>query len=129
MPLILYFGTVLVEVSNLDVKAKIMKNKKVLESHANPEMKNLRIKNMKTQEQMNYEHSTRQLLKMVPGGDSWYVAGNGRLTQTRPAPGAVHPHHGGARGAQQQPLQRPQGPAQQVNVHVPPPVIPNANNA
>ena len=55
------------EVSSTEVRGKIMKNKKVLENHNNPILKNLRIKNMKTQEQINYEFATRQLLQMVPG--------------------------------------------------------------
>ena len=52
---------------------------------------------MKTQEQMNYEFATRQLLQMVPGGQGWYVAGNGRLTQVRPGAGG-----GGGRAGQAQ---------------------------
>ena len=63
----------LLEVSNTDVKGNIMKNKKVLNNHVNDVMKNLRIKNMKTQDQLNHEFSTRQLLKMVLGsrGGIW----------------------------------------------------------
>ena len=68
---------------------------------------------MKSQEQLNYEFSTRQLLKMVPGGENWYVAGNGRLNQVRP---------GGAG-----PRQQPQGVRpQQVppfRPNVPPPTL------
>ena len=67
--------------ASTDVKGRIMKSKKVLENHVNPVMKNLKIKNMKSQEQMNHEFATRQLLQMVPGGQGWYVAGNGRLSQ------------------------------------------------
>ena len=100
-------GTVLVEVSNVDVKSKIMKNKKVLENHTNPSIKNLKIKNMKTQEQLNYEFSTRQLLRMVPGGDGWYVAGNGRLNQVRP--GGAGPRHPGV-NQQHPPAFRPNVP-------------------
>ena len=103
-------GTVLVEVSNTDVKGNIMKNKKVLNNHVNEVMKNLRIKNMKSQDQLNYEFSTRQLLKMVPGGEGWYVAGNGRLNQVRP--GGAAP---GQQGARPQPAV--------FQPHVPPPQV------
>ena len=68
---------------------------------------------MKTQEQLNYEFSTRQLLKMVPGGDNWYVAGNGRLNQVRP--GGPNPRQ--PRPVQQPPPFRPEvpPPVHQVN--------------
>ena len=126
-------GTVLVEVSNSDVKARIMKNKRNLDNHDNQVIKDLRIKNMKTKEELNYEFSTKQLLKMIPGGENWYVAGNGRLNQVRP--GGVN---------QRRPTQHPppvfrrevpppaqaaavapvQGiPPQHDNLHVPPPPV------
>ena len=104
-------GTVLVEMSNTDVKGQIMKTKKVLDNHVNDVMKNLRIKNMKNQDQLNFEFSTRQILKMVPGGENWYLAGNGRLNQVRP---------GGAAPRQQRP--HPQ-PAAAFQPRVPPPGI------
>ena len=107
----------------------IMKNKKVLENHVNPVLKNLRIKNMKSQDQLNYEFATRQMLKMVPGGEGWYVAGNGRLCQVRPGGGGAGRAGLGQQGGGQQ-LQggRPQLPApvQQLHVQPPPPAAPVA---
>ena len=44
-------GKVEIEVSNSDVKAKIMKTKKVLESHSNEILRKIKIFNKKTQEQ------------------------------------------------------------------------------
>ena len=117
-------GTVLVEISNTEVKGRIMKNKRVLENHVNPILKNLRIKNMKSQDQLNHEFATRQMLKMVPGGEGWYVAGNGRLCQVRPGGGgAGRAGQGQQGGGQQQQGGRPQlpPPAQQFNVPPPAP--------
>ena len=118
-------GTVLVEVSTTDVKAAIMKSKKRLENHVNPVMKNLKIKNMKSQEQMNQEFATRQLLKMVPGGNQWYVAGNGQLKPTR---GGVAPEGGAGGGAPRGGARVAPGgevgrAAQQFRPDIPPPQV------
>jgi hypothetical protein len=89
-------GKVEIEVSNSDVKAKIMKSKKILETHSNEILRKLKIFNKKTQEQINQEYTNRQLLKMIPGGSAFYIAGNGQLRQqTRlPNPHQTFPTHG-----------------------------------
>ena len=74
-------GKVEIEVSNIDVKARIMKTKRVLENHSNEILRKIKIFNKKTQEQQNQEFTNRQLLKMIPGGNAWYIAGNGQLRQ------------------------------------------------
>ena len=62
-----------------------MKNKNCLSNHQDENLRNLKIRNMKTQSEMNQDFTNRTLLKMIPGGDKWYVAGNGSLRpQTRP---------------------------------------------
>ena len=95
-------GTVLVQLRNQEVRAKIMKNKNCLLNHQDEKLRNLKIRNMKTQSEMNQDFTNRQLLKMLPGGDKWYIAGNGSLRpQTRPnhQQGAL-PHPGGHQGQQ-----------------------------
>ena len=72
-------GKVEVEISNTEAKACIMKTKRVLDRHSNEILRKLRIFNKKTQEQQNQDFTNRQFLKMIPGGDAWYIAGNGQL--------------------------------------------------
>jgi len=76
-----YLGTVKVEILNDESRASIMKTKKFLANHTNPTMKNLIIGNLKTGEQMRMENFARDLLKMIPDGNNYYVAGNGHLRQ------------------------------------------------
>ena len=105
-----YLGTVKVEMLNDASRASIMKNKKSLANHLNPVMKNLIIKNLKSEDQMRMENFARGVLQMLPGGHSYYVAGNGHLRQkdfpqAQPhpaqarfaAPGHQAPHHLGPR--------------------------------
>ena len=77
-------GRVEVEVSNLEAKVKIMKSKRILLDHHHETLRKIRIYNKKTPQQLNQEFTNRQLLRMIPGGTSWYIAGNGQLRpQTR----------------------------------------------
>ena len=78
-------GTIMVELRNEEVRAKIMKTKKVLEK-AEGDVSNVKIKNMKSQAEVKQDFFNRQLLKMIPGGEQFYIAGNGSLRpQTRPS--------------------------------------------
>ena len=88
-------GTVMVELSSLEVKAKIMRAKKCLENRPN-NLANLRIRNMKSQAELNQEFFNRQVLKLVPGGERFYIAANGALRpqQPRHAGPQGHPPHG-----------------------------------
>ena len=84
-------GTVLVELSSAETRGKILRAKKVLANKTELGLKALRIDSMKSREQLNQEYNTRQLLRMIPGGDQLYLAASGALRpQTRPRP----PHHG-----------------------------------
>ena len=51
-------GTVMVEVRNEEVRTAIMRNKDVLNDHINPSLKNLVIKNTKSQDRMFAENCT-----------------------------------------------------------------------
>ena len=88
-------GTVMVELSSQEVKAKIMRSKKSLEDRPN-NLANLRIRNMKSQAELNQDFFNRQVLKLVPGGDKFYIAANGALRpqQPRHAGPQGNPPHG-----------------------------------
>ena len=91
-------GTVLVELQSSEVKAKIMRAKKVL---ANDEqLKNVRISNMKTASQVSQDFFNRQMLKLVPGGDKLYISGTGAILPKTGPP--LHAHQG-VRGLSQGP--------------------------
>ena len=82
-------GTVLVELQSSEVKAKIMKAKKMLATDDNVDMRNLRISHMKTPGQLSQDYFNRQLLKLVPGGERMYISGTGAiLPKTGPPPHA-----------------------------------------
>jgi len=76
-----YLGTVKVELLNDETRASIMKQKKFLINHQNPVMRNLYIKNLKSEDQMRMENFARDMLKMLPDGNNYFVAGNGHLRQ------------------------------------------------
>ena len=103
-------GTVLVELQSSDVKAKIMRAKKVLATM--DQLKDVRISNRKSQTQISQDYFNRQLLKMVPGGEQCYISGTGAiLPKSRPS--GPHAHQG----------PRPQGQGQlpgQYQVRRPP---------
>ena len=93
-------GTVLVELHSSEVKAKIMKAKKMLANDDNVDMRNLRISHMKTPGQLSQDYFNRQLLKLVPGGERMYISGTGAiLPKAGPPPHA----HQGVRGPSQVP--------------------------
>jgi len=86
-----YLGTVKVEMLNDASRASIMKNKRSLGNHQNPVIKNLIIKNLKSEDQMRMENFARDVLQILPGGSNYFVAGNGHLRQKGPAQ-AQHSH-------------------------------------
>ena len=81
-----YLGAVKVEMKDDILQASIMKNKRNLEFHNNPHMKNLIVNNLKSENQMTIENFARDLLKMIPGGNEDFMAANGHLRQ-RASPG------------------------------------------
>ena len=76
-----YVGVVKVEVRNEDIRAAIMKNKKVLNNHPKEEVRNLIISNLRPESQMCLENFARDILKMIPGGQEVYITRSGRLRQ------------------------------------------------
>ena len=106
--------TVLVEPQSSEVKAKIMKAKKMLATDDNVDMRNLRISHMKTPGQLSQDYFNRQLLKLVPGGERMYISGTGAiLPKTSPPPHA----HQAVRGSSQVPSSQLPG---QYQVRKPP---------
>ena len=74
-----WLGTVLVELKSEEIKTKLMKTKKILESHPNQVLRNLIIKNAKTKPEMRMERMANSLLKLNPQGQNFYFAANGNL--------------------------------------------------
>ena len=118
-------GTLLVELTSKDAKQKVLRAKKMLAQHQSEDMKMIRIDSMKTQDQLNQDHFNRTMLKMISGGDQYYISGSGALRpQTRPASRPPPPPRSYAGAAS--PYQGPQSsqqwrPSQPGFQHAPPP--------
>ena len=65
-----YLSTVKVDLCDDDSRAYIMKNKKNLVNHQNPVMQESFIKNLKTENQMALENFSRDVPKIIPGGNN-----------------------------------------------------------
>ena len=74
-------GTVFVELISDDVRASIMKTKKVLEHHQNPCLRRIIIKNMKSRQEMKMDIAMNEMLKKLPGGENLYIANNGHIRE------------------------------------------------
>ena len=92
-------GTLLVEFSSSEVRSKVMRAKKILESSPHPELQKVKISNMKTQSEINQLFFNRQLLKASPLASQFYLAADGSLRplaapapQQHQGPGR-HTHH------------------------------------
>ena len=72
-------GAVFVKVSDAAMKKKIMKKKKELKAHSDSEIRNVKIMNYKTQEQILFENALRNMLAILPNGSSYELNGNMRL--------------------------------------------------
>ena len=68
-------GTILVEIKTEDCKIKIMKAKKVLLKHSNLMKRKVKVRNMKSKEQMMHENNLYQLLSLLPNGDRFGLIG------------------------------------------------------
>ena len=79
-----YPGTVMVEMRDDTSRASIMKTKKVLESHHNPGLRKLIIKNYKSEEEIKADRKFANLLKRIPGSENSYFAGNGQIRENNP---------------------------------------------
>ena len=74
-------GTILVEMKSEEAKIKIMKTKKCLMQHLNPTWRKLKIRNMKSNEQMNHENNLYQILSLIPSGNQFVLSGSGKLVK------------------------------------------------
>ena len=74
-------GSVMVEMSSDDTRASLMKTKKVLETHNNPGLRKLIIKNMKSRLELKVDIALNEILKKMPGGEQCYVANNGHIRE------------------------------------------------
>ena len=72
-------GTILVEITTEESKIKIMKAKKVLLKHPNLMKRKIKIRNMKSKEQMTFENNLYQLLSLLPNGNQYGLNGVGKL--------------------------------------------------
>ena len=77
-------GTVMVELRSDEARASIMKTKKVLEHHPNPELRRVIIKNMKSKAELKMDIALNQMLKKLPGGENFYIANNGHIREKTP---------------------------------------------
>ena len=72
-------GKVEFEARNLAVKDIILEFKRNTSKSTDEDIINVRILTKKTREQLNQEFTNRQLLRMIPGGENWFVSGTGKL--------------------------------------------------
>ena len=72
-------GSVFVKITEKEIKKKIMKRKKELANSSDPKIKELKIVNFKTQEQIVFENALRGVLALVPNGSQYEINGNMRL--------------------------------------------------
>ena len=68
-------GSIFVKISDESFKVRIMKSKKELKNHTNPELKKVKIMNFKTQEQIIFENTLRNVLAIIPNGDQFELTG------------------------------------------------------
>ena len=77
-------GTVFVEMSSDQTRASIMKNKKHLESHLNPGIRKIIIKNMLERSELKMNIALNEILRRIPGSENCYVANNGHIREKNP---------------------------------------------
>ena len=76
-------GSVFVKIADREVKKKIMKKKKELANSSDPKIKELKIMNFKTPEQIMFENALRGVLAIIPNGSNYELNGNMRLVTKR----------------------------------------------
>ena len=79
----MYTCQVLVKLSSGAKKKELMKKKKNLTNNVDSNLKELKIMNFKTQEQILFENALRGVLSLVPNGSNYEINGNTRLVQKR----------------------------------------------
>jgi hypothetical protein len=72
---------VFVEMSSDQARASIMKTKKVLESHHNPGIRKLIIKNMKQRSELKMDIALNEILKRIPGSENCFISNNGQIRE------------------------------------------------
>ena len=72
-------GSIFVKIGDREKKKKLMKKKKELTNSSDPKLKELKIMNFKTQEQIIFENALRGVLAIVPDGSQYELNGNMRL--------------------------------------------------
>ena len=72
-------GSVFVKISDPQLKLEIMKKKKELKDKHEPELKQLKIMNYKTQEQIMLENALRSVLSVMPNGSRYELNGTMKL--------------------------------------------------
>ena len=74
-------GSVMVEMSSDESRASVMKSKWRLETHPNPGLRKVIIRNMKERNELKVDIALNQMLKLIPGGQNLYIANNGHLRE------------------------------------------------
>ena len=74
-------GTVMVELISDEVRAAIMKTKKILEQHPNPCLRRVIVKNMKSKQELKMDIAMNEMLRKLPGGENLYIANNGHIRE------------------------------------------------
>jgi len=74
-------GSVMVEMSSDETRASVMKSKWRLETHPNPGLRKVIIRNMKERHELKVDIALNQMLKLIPGGENLYIANNGNLRE------------------------------------------------
>ena len=78
-----YSGIVMVEMATESAKGKIMKNKKILTTHSNPVLSSLIIKNMKDRKELKMDTAFRDMLKLIPNGEKYFIATSGHIKEKK----------------------------------------------
>ena len=74
-------GSVMVEFSSDQKRTSVMKTKKNLEGHSNPNLRKLIIKNMKERSDLKLDIALNEMLRRIPGSENCYVANNGHIRE------------------------------------------------
>ena len=71
----------MVELVSDEVRAAIMKTKKILENHHNPCLRRVIVKNMKSKQELKMDIAMNEMLRKLPGGENLYIANNGHIRE------------------------------------------------
>ena len=74
-----YSGIVKVQLRNDESRASIMKSKKILNQSESPILQKLVIQKLKSYEELRMDKFCKDILKMFPDGQSYFVGSNGQI--------------------------------------------------